>query len=79
MKVVFIDESGFDRHAMCQYGYSRRGKLCRVVTHLQRGKHLSVIAAQIFEGGLNAKCSKTTWKWNYAAVFFLSMESILEV
>ncbi len=64
--LVFIDESGFDhRDAMRQYGYSPRGQPCRAVTHLQRGKHLSVIAAmctdgvigtQIFEGGVNAKC-----------------------
>ena len=56
--LVFIDESGFDcRDTLRKYGYSLRGQPCQAVSHLHRGKRLSVIAAMctdgalIFEGG----------------------------
>ncbi len=81
-----FDESGFDhRDAMRQYGYSPRGQPCRAVTHLQRRSIIAamctdgVIGTQIFEGGVNAKCLQNYMEMNSAAVFFLSMESILEV
>ncbi len=83
--LVFIDESGFDhRDALRQYGYSPIGQPSRAA-HLQRGKHLSVIAAmctddvigtQIFEGGVNSNCFQ---KYMDMELCSSSIESILEV
>lgn len=44
--LVFIDETGSDRRdAQRKFGYSLRGKPARSVQFLNRGKHLSTIAA----------------------------------